>query len=137
MSQISFHRQKWHKKIEKPSLGRSATGRPGTPTALAPSPASPENPAQSPNGDVQSIGESKHIFQRVPITPAPPAGPRLARGAKVSCVAVIRLLLGAIVVSDLDGFHPNNEGQREVAQLFLRVIVPKLGVRQPSLGSGQ
>jgi len=50
---------------------------------------------------------------------------------------LLLLLLGAVVVRDLDGFHPNNEGQRDIAQLLLRVIVPKLGVRQASLGSGQ
>ena len=85
------------------------------------------------HGEGQSIGESKHIFQRVPITPR---DLRTARGAKISCVALLRLfLVGSI--SDLDRFHPNNEGQREIVQLFLRVIVPKLGVRQASLGSGQ
>jgi lysophospholipase L1-like esterase len=30
------------------------------------------------------------------------------------------------LVSDLDGFHPNNEGHREIALLFLEVILPKL-----------
>jgi hypothetical protein len=36
----------------------------------------------------------------------------------VSCVALLRLLLGPVVVSDLDWFHPNNGGQQENAQLF-------------------
>lgn len=33
------------------------------------------------------------------------------------------------LVSDLDGFHPDNEGHREIAMLFLDVILPKLGVK--------
>lgn len=33
------------------------------------------------------------------------------------------------LVSDLDGFHPNNEGHAEIAMLFLEVILPKLGVK--------
>jgi acyl-CoA thioesterase I len=33
------------------------------------------------------------------------------------------------LVLDLDGFHPNDAGHREVARLFLQVILPKLGVK--------
>jgi lysophospholipase L1-like esterase len=33
------------------------------------------------------------------------------------------------LVSDLDGFHPNKEGHREIAVLFLEVLLPKVGER--------
>ncbi len=33
------------------------------------------------------------------------------------------------LVFDLDGFHPNDAGHREIARQFLAVILPKLGVR--------
>ena len=32
------------------------------------------------------------------------------------------------LVSDRDGFHPNNEGHREIAGRFLEVILPALGL---------
>jgi lysophospholipase L1-like esterase len=32
------------------------------------------------------------------------------------------------LVSDRDGFHPNNEGHREIADRFLEVILPALGL---------
>jgi acyl-CoA thioesterase I len=32
------------------------------------------------------------------------------------------------LVSDRDGFHPNNEGHREIANRFLEVILPALGL---------
>jgi acyl-CoA thioesterase I len=32
------------------------------------------------------------------------------------------------LVSDRDGFHPNNEGHREIAEHFLAVILPALGL---------
>lgn len=32
-------------------------------------------------------------------------------------------------IFDLDGFHPNDAGHREIARLFLQVILPKLGVK--------
>lgn len=83
----------------------------------------------------------RRIKAHLPAGPGNPGDLRLARGQpeaqRYPATPLLRLLLGAVVVSDLDGFHPNNEGQRETAQLFLRVIVPKLGVRQALLGSGQ
>ncbi len=33
------------------------------------------------------------------------------------------------LVFDLDGFHPNDAGHREIARLFLQVILPALGVK--------
>ena len=33
------------------------------------------------------------------------------------------------LVFDIDGFHPNDAGHRELARLFLEVIVPRLGLR--------
>jgi len=33
------------------------------------------------------------------------------------------------LVSDLDGFHPNDAGHREIARLFLQMILPALGVK--------
>jgi lysophospholipase L1-like esterase len=32
------------------------------------------------------------------------------------------------LVSDEDGFHPNNEGHRQIADHFLEVILPALGL---------
>jgi acyl-CoA thioesterase-1 len=32
------------------------------------------------------------------------------------------------LVSDLDGFHPNNQGHREIADRFLETILPALGL---------
>ena len=32
------------------------------------------------------------------------------------------------VEDDLDGFHPNNEGHRRIAEEFLEVILPELGL---------
>jgi acyl-CoA thioesterase I len=32
------------------------------------------------------------------------------------------------LVSDVDGFHPNNEGHRRIAEEFLEVILPALGL---------
>ena len=32
------------------------------------------------------------------------------------------------LVSDVDGFHPNNEGHRRIADEFLEVILPELGL---------
>jgi lysophospholipase L1-like esterase len=32
------------------------------------------------------------------------------------------------LVSDRDGFHPNNEGHRAIADRFLEVILPALGL---------
>jgi hypothetical protein len=37
---------------------------------------------------------------------------------------LLRLFLGAVVVSDLDEFHPNNEGEREIARLFFESLYP-------------
>ena len=33
------------------------------------------------------------------------------------------------LVFDLDGFHPNDAGHREIARLFLQVILPKLALK--------
>ena len=32
------------------------------------------------------------------------------------------------LVSDEDGFHPNNEGHRQIAERFLRAILPGFGL---------
>jgi lysophospholipase L1-like esterase len=32
------------------------------------------------------------------------------------------------LVSDVDGFHPNNEGHRRIAEEFLQVILPQFGL---------
>ncbi len=34
------------------------------------------------------------------------------------------------LVFDLDGFHPNDAGHREIARLFLKVVLPALGVKK-------
>lgn len=36
------------------------------------------------------------------------------------------------LVSDVDGFHPNNEGHRRIAEEFLEVILPQLGLEPAS-----
>lgn len=52
-----------------------------------------------------------------------------AAAANVSVVDLFQQPLADKLVSDLDGFHPNNEGHREIALLFLEVILPKLQER--------
>ena len=52
-----------------------------------------------------------------------------ATDAKVPVVDLFAAAISDNLVSDLDGFHPNNEGHREIALLFLEVILPQLGVK--------
>lgn len=52
-----------------------------------------------------------------------------ARAADASLVNLFAQPVRDDLVVDLDGFHPNDAGHREVARLFLQVIVPKLGVK--------
>ena len=52
-----------------------------------------------------------------------------ASALKVPVVDLFTQASSDNLVSDLDGFHPNNEGHREIALLFLEVILPKLGVK--------
>jgi lysophospholipase L1-like esterase len=33
------------------------------------------------------------------------------------------------LIFDVDGFHPNDTGHREIAKLFLNVILPTLGLK--------
>jgi lysophospholipase L1-like esterase len=37
------------------------------------------------------------------------------------------------LVSDVDGFHPSNGGHARIAQLFLDVILPAIGLSQARL----
>lgn len=52
-----------------------------------------------------------------------------ARAADASLVNLFAQPVRDDLVVDLDGFHPNDAGHREVARLFLQVILPKLGVK--------
>ena len=35
---------------------------------------------------------------------------------------------GDMLVSKIDGFHPNNEGHQRIAELFLVIILPEFGL---------
>lgn len=52
-----------------------------------------------------------------------------ARAADAPLVNLFAQPVRDDLVVDLDGFHPNDAGHREVARLFLQVILPKLGVK--------
>ena len=52
-----------------------------------------------------------------------------ARAADASLVNLFAQPVRDDLVVDLDGFHPNDAGHREIARLFLQVILPKLGVK--------
>jgi acyl-CoA thioesterase-1 len=52
-----------------------------------------------------------------------------ARTADASLVNLFAHPVRDDLVVDLDGFHPNDAGHREIARLFLQVILPKLGVK--------
>ena len=52
-----------------------------------------------------------------------------ARAADATLVNLFAEPVRDDLVFDLDGFHPNNAGHREIARLFLQVIVPKLGLK--------
>ena len=52
-----------------------------------------------------------------------------AREPKASLVDLFAQPVREEMVFDLDGFHPNDAGHRELARLFLQVILPKLGVK--------
>ncbi len=52
-----------------------------------------------------------------------------AREVKASLVDLFVQPVREEMVFDLDGFHPNDAGHREIARLFLQVILPKLGVK--------
>lgn len=52
-----------------------------------------------------------------------------AREGKASLVDLFAQPVREEMVFDLDGFHPNDAGHREIARLFLQVILPKLGVK--------
>jgi len=46
-------------------------------------------------------------------------------------VRLSTLPVGDQLTSDLDGFHPSNEGHAQIAELFLQVIRPALGLPAP------
>jgi acyl-CoA thioesterase-1 len=52
-----------------------------------------------------------------------------ARAVKVPVVDLFAEPIGDDLVSDIDGFHPNDAGHRRIAQLFLAAIVPTLPLR--------
>ncbi|MFA5514662.1 MAG: GDSL-type esterase/lipase family protein [Desulfuromonadales bacterium] len=56
------------------------------------------------------------------------------RQAQRHGVALVRLAALPIepeLTSDIDGFHPSNEGHARIAEAFLQVIRPVLGLAQP------
>jgi lysophospholipase L1-like esterase len=53
---------------------------------------------------------------------------RQALAAGVQVVRLSRLPITDDLSSDLDGFHPSNEGHLQIAQAFLAVILPALGL---------
>jgi acyl-CoA thioesterase-1 len=52
-----------------------------------------------------------------------------ARAVEVPVVGLFAETIGDDLVSDIDGFHPNDAGHRRIAQLFLAAIVATLPVR--------
>ncbi|HEX2116548.1 MAG TPA: GDSL-type esterase/lipase family protein [Alphaproteobacteria bacterium] len=40
------------------------------------------------------------------------------------------------LVSDIDGFHPSNEGHRRIAQLFLDTLLPEFGLARVQVAGG-
>jgi lysophospholipase L1-like esterase len=52
-----------------------------------------------------------------------------ARAADAPLVNLFAQPVRDDLVFDLDGFHPNDAGHREIARLFLQVILPKLGLK--------
>jgi len=52
-----------------------------------------------------------------------------ARAADAALVNLFAEPVRDDLVFDLDGFHPNDAGHREIARLFLQVILPKLGLK--------
>jgi acyl-CoA thioesterase I len=53
-----------------------------------------------------------------------------ARSAGVPLVDLFAQPVREDLVFDLDGFHPNDAGHREIARLFLNQILPALGVKK-------
>jgi len=52
-----------------------------------------------------------------------------AREANASLVDLFAQPIRDSLIFDVDGFHPNDAGHREIARLFLQAIVPKLSVK--------
>jgi lysophospholipase L1-like esterase len=52
-----------------------------------------------------------------------------AASANASLVNLFAQPVREDLVFDVDGFHPNNAGHRELARLFLAVILPALGLK--------
>ncbi|MCS6317487.1 MAG: SGNH/GDSL hydrolase family protein [Nitrospira sp.] len=52
-----------------------------------------------------------------------------ARDVKASVVDLFAQPVREELIFDVDGFHPNDAGHREIARLFLQAILAKLGVK--------
>ena len=52
-----------------------------------------------------------------------------ARDVKASVVDLFVQPVREELIFDVDGFHPNDAGHREIARLFLQAIFAKLGVK--------
>ena len=53
---------------------------------------------------------------------------RQAQKYKVPIVDFFKDAPGDMLVSKKDGFHPNNEGHQRIADLYLKIILPKFGL---------
>ena len=52
-----------------------------------------------------------------------------AANANAQVVDLFAEELSDMLVSDLDGFHPNNEGHRELANIFQKKVLPSIGMK--------
>jgi lysophospholipase L1-like esterase len=51
-----------------------------------------------------------------------------ANAFNIPIVRLSREPIGDDLVSEIDGFHPSDKGHRQIAQLFLKVILPRFAV---------
>jgi len=53
---------------------------------------------------------------------------RQAQKYKVPIVDFFKAAPGDMLVSEKDGFHPNNDGHQKIADLYLQIILPQFGL---------
>ena len=53
---------------------------------------------------------------------------RQANKFKVPIVDFYKAAPGDMLVSEKDGFHPNNDGHQKIANLYLKFILPQFGL---------
>jgi acyl-CoA thioesterase-1 len=54
---------------------------------------------------------------------------RQAQKYKVPIVDFFKAAPGDMLVSEKDGFHPNNDGHQKIADLYLQIILPQFGLK--------